>query len=124
MATSKRPVLTYIQAITHNYALPIRILCQIGGKHKNRKNMKINYEILFYCRSWVPITRRNTFFLCVQCPPPHVLVDFVVLPPGHGSSVTDFRGWDAHKAQLRCADDVTGDIGGWSARRALKPKFY
>ena len=24
------------------------------------------------------------------CPiPPHVLVDFVVLPPGHGSSVTD-----------------------------------
>ena len=22
--------------------------------------------------------------------PPHVLVDFVVLPPGHGSSVTDF----------------------------------
>jgi hypothetical protein len=23
-------------------------------------------------------------------PPPHVLVDFVVLPPGHGSSVTVF----------------------------------
>ena len=62
---------------------------------------------------------------CSLCPmPPHVLVDFVVLPPGHGSSVTDFRGWDAHKAQLRCADDVTGDIGGRSARRALKPKFY
>ena len=55
---------------------------------------------------------------------PHVLVDFVVLPPGYGSSVTDFWGWDAHKAQLRCPDDVSGDIGGWSARRALKPKFY
>jgi len=56
--------------------------------------------------------------------PPHVLVDFVVLPPGHGSSVTDCWGWDAHEAQLRCPDDVSGDIGGCSARRALKPKFY
>ena len=51
------------------------------------------------------------------CPmPSHVHVDFVVLPPGHG--------WDAHEAQLRCPGDVSGDIGGWSARRALKPKFY
>jgi len=38
--------------------------------------------------------------------PPRVLVDFVVLPPGHGRSVTD-----AHEAQLRCPDDVSGDIG-------------
>jgi len=56
--------------------------------------------------------------------PPHVLVDFVVLPPGHGWSVTDLWGWDAHEAQLRCPDDVSGDIGGCSARRAPKPKFY
>jgi len=56
--------------------------------------------------------------------PPHVLVDFVVLPSGHGRSVTDFWGWDAHEAQLRCSDDVRGDIGGCSARRTLKPKFY
>jgi len=56
--------------------------------------------------------------------PPHVLVDFVVLPPGHGRSVTDFWGWDAHEAQLRCTDEVSGDTGGCSARRALKPKFY
>ena len=55
---------------------------------------------------------------------PHVLVDFVVLPPGHGRSVTDFWGWDNHEAQLRCPDDVSGDKGGCSARRALKPKFY
>jgi len=55
---------------------------------------------------------------------PHVLMDFVVFPPGHGRSVTDFWGWDAHEAQLRCRDDVSGDIGGCSARRALKPKFY
>ena len=27
--------------------------------------------------------------------PPHFLVDFVVLPPGDGSSVTDCWGWDA-----------------------------
>jgi len=56
--------------------------------------------------------------------PPHVLVDFVVLPPGHGRSVTDFWVWDAHEAHLRCPDIVSGDIGGCSARRALKPKFY
>ena len=56
--------------------------------------------------------------------PPHVLVDFMVFPPGHGRSVTDFWVWDAHGARLRCPDDVSGDIGGCSARRALKPKFY
>ena len=56
--------------------------------------------------------------------PPHLLVDFIVLPPGHGRSVTDFWGWDAREAQLRCPDDVSGDIGGCSARRTLKPKFY
>ena len=62
------------------------------------------------------------FFFFPQCH--HVYVYFVVLPPGHGSSVTDFWGWDVHEAQLRCPDDVSGDIGGWSARRALKPKLY
>ena len=56
--------------------------------------------------------------------PPHVLMDFVVLPTGHARSVTNFRGWDAREAQLRCPHDVSGDIGGCSARRALKPKFY
>jgi len=55
---------------------------------------------------------------------PHVLVDFVVFSPGHGRSITDFWGWDTHEARLRCPDDVSGDIGGCSARRALKPKFY
>jgi len=56
--------------------------------------------------------------------PAHALVDFVVLSLGHGSSVTDFCGWDAHEAQLRCPHDVSGDIGGCSDRRTLKPKFY
>jgi len=56
--------------------------------------------------------------------PPHVLVDFVVFPPGHGRSVTDFWGWDAHEAQLRCPHGMSGDIGRCSARRALKHKFY
>ena len=65
----------------------------------------------------------QSFFFFGQMPP-HLLEDFVVLPPGHDSSVTDFWGWDAHEAQLRCPDDVNGDIGGWSARRVLKPKFY
>jgi len=56
--------------------------------------------------------------------PPHVLVDFVVFPPRHGRSVTDFWSWDVHETRLRCPDDVSGDIGGCSARWALKHKFY
>ena len=44
--------------------------------------------------------------------PPHVLVDFVVLPPGYGRSVTNFWGWDAHEAQLRCPDDVEDVVPG------------
>jgi len=56
--------------------------------------------------------------------PPHVPVDFVVLPPEHGRSVTDFWGWDAHEAQLCCPHGMSGDIGRCSARRALKHKFY
>ena len=68
------------------------------------------------------INLRECFFFN---PMPHMsFTDFVVLPPGHGRSVTDFSGWDAHEARLRCPDDVSGDIGGCSARRALKPKFY
>jgi len=61
----------------------------------------------------------HRFFFCPM--PPHFLA---VLPPGHGRGVTDFWGWDAHEAQLRYPDDVSGDRGGCSARRALKPKFY
>ena len=38
--------------------------------------------------------------------PPLSFVDFVVLPPGHGRSVTDFCGWDSHEAHLRCSDGV------------------
>ena len=33
-------------------------------------------------------------------------VDFVFLSPGHGRSVTDFWGWEAHEAKLRCPDGV------------------
>jgi len=57
-------------------------------------------------------------------PMPHMsLTDFVVFPPGHGRSLTDFSVWDAHEARLRCPDDVSDDIGGCSARSALKPNF-
>jgi hypothetical protein len=38
------------------------------------------------------------------------LMDFVVFPSGCGRSVTDFRGWDTHKTQLRCPDELDGDI--------------
>jgi hypothetical protein len=46
-------------------------------------------------------------------------MDFVVSPPGCGRSVTDFWGWDAHEAQLRCPDEVDGDTWIWSTRRGL-----
>jgi len=68
------------------------------------------------------ILKHNVHF-SPQCPQ-HVLVDFVAFPLGHGRSVTDFRGWDVYEARLRCPDDMGGDIGACSARRALKPKFY
>jgi len=51
-------------------------------------------------------------------------VDFVVLPLGHGRIVTDFWGWDAHEAQLRCAAELSGDKGGCSDRSAFKPNFH
>jgi hypothetical protein len=38
------------------------------------------------------------------------LMDFVLSPPGCGQSVTDVWDWDAHEAQLRCPDEVDGDI--------------
>jgi len=74
--------------------------------------------------SFVVASVRFSIHWNIYFPPirPHVLVDFVVLPPGQ-PPVTDFWGWDAHEAQLRCPHDVSGDIGGCSARRALKPKF-
>jgi hypothetical protein len=40
------------------------------------------------------------------------ILDFVVSPPGCGWSVTDFWGWDAHEAQLRCPDEVDGEVPG------------
>jgi hypothetical protein len=35
---------------------------------------------------------------------------FVISPPVCGQSVTDFWGWDAYEAQLRCPDEVYGDV--------------
>jgi hypothetical protein len=52
------------------------------------------------------------------------LMDFVVSPPGCGRSVTDFWGWDAHEAQLRCPGEVDGDIWIWSIKMGLNPKVY
>jgi hypothetical protein len=37
------------------------------------------------------------------------LMDSVVSLPGCDRSVTDFWGWDAHEALLRCPDEVDGD---------------
>jgi hypothetical protein len=34
---------------------------------------------------------------------------FVVSRPGCGRNVTDFCGWDAQEAQLRCPDEVDGN---------------
>jgi len=75
--------------------------------------------------SQVNFTSTHEIFIVFLPPMPHMsLTDFVVFPPGHGRSVTDFWGWDAHEAWLCCPNDVSGDIGGCSARRALKLRFY
>jgi hypothetical protein len=95
-------------------------------QHKPKSTQYILYLKKGTVQAWCYIPQEmklHNYFLCPM-PPPHVLMDLVVLPPGHGSTVTDFWGWDAHEAQLRCPDDVSGDIGGWGARRALKHKFY
>ena len=97
-------------------------------------NAKVHYRVLTspplvpvqsqvsaFRDKWIPVTtawrvfgsqleamasRYEEFFF----PPPQChhmsFVDFVVLPPGHGRSVIDFWGWDAHEAQLRCPDGV------------------
>jgi hypothetical protein len=50
------------------------------------------------------------------------LMDFVVSLPNCGQSVTDFWGWDAHEAQLRCPNEVDGD--NMKYQKGLKPTFY
>ena len=63
--------------------------------------MLIWTHYLFWCGELTP-----DFFFSPQCHDMSI-VDFVVLPPGRGRSVTDFFwGWDAHEAQLRCPDGV------------------
>jgi hypothetical protein len=94
----------------------------------------LTYRTLFGDRS---ISNPNTFFaritekwrhdgdVCQSCSIiffqcHHMsLMDFVVSPPGCGRSVTDFWGRDTHEAQLRCPDQVDGDIWIWSTRRVL-----
>jgi hypothetical protein len=42
--------------------------------------------------------------------PPHDPYGLRGPPPGYGRSVTDFWVWGAHRAQLRCPDDVSDDM--------------
>jgi hypothetical protein len=51
------------------------------------------------------------------------LMDFVASPPGCGHRVTDFWRWDAHEAQLRCPDEVDGDMWILSTRRGLNLSY-
>ena len=76
--------------------------------------------LLVYSTSWQLYhnARNRLYFLFPSQMPPHVLMNFRGFPPGCGDSVTDFWGWDAHEARLRCPDDVSGDN-----RRGLKPKY-
>ena len=52
--------------------------------------------------------------------------DFVVFPPGHGRNATDFWGWDAHEARLRCPDDVVPggplDLNSTNLPRSWSPR--
>jgi hypothetical protein len=67
----------------------------------------------------------NEIHLRSQCQCQHMsLMDFLVSLPCCGRRVTDFWGWDVHRAQLLCPDEVDGDIWIRSTRRGLKSKFY
>ena len=61
-------------------------------------------HLILMWQSWVP----DSIIIIFSPPQCHHMsfVDFVVLPPGHGRSVTDFWGWGAHEVQLRCPDGV------------------
>ena len=112
---------------------PFRVSCSSGRQIVNAVNSFTGlWCVLFLCvflqvgmvlsctmiRNFI----KNEYFFN---PMPHMyFTDFVVFPPEYGRSVTDFWGWDAHEARLRCPDVVSGDIGGCSIKRALKPKFY
>jgi hypothetical protein len=86
------------------------------------KLIKVVYASYVYV-FFVQVIQVGYRFLLCQCH--HMsLMDFVVSPPGCGRSVTDSWGWDAHEAQLRCSDEVDGDIWIWGTRRGLKPKLY
>jgi len=52
-----------------------------------------------------------TFFIFVQCHHMSLWTSWSSLLDMAAVSVTDFWGWEAHEAQLRCPDDVSGDIG-------------
>ena len=115
------------------FTIPKYVLSSVANKQHSvihrgitptRKHRTVPLEWRWQKQTWIFVHLLVVPTSPPPMPPPHVLVDFVVLPPGHGRSVTDFWGWDAHEAQLRCPDDVSGDSGRCSARRALKPKFY
>jgi len=123
----------------HSAASKVGFRCRICQKRFDSKDERyIKHILILYFGlpdasvDWWKKTCNWNFTVCPTPPffggggpmPPHVLVDFVVLPPGHGRSVTDFCCWGAHEAQLHCPHDVSGDRGRSSARRALKPKFY
>ena len=95
--------------------------------HCTIQQCRTNTYIISLTALFTPLSHmQNPQLQVCQIPPPmpHMsLTDFVDFPPGHGRSVTDFSGWDAHEARLRCPDNVSGDIGGCRARRALKPNF-
>jgi hypothetical protein len=44
--------------------------------------------------------------------PPHVRHWLSGLPPGCGRSVTDFWGWNAHEARLRCPNEMEYGVPG------------
>jgi hypothetical protein len=89
--------------------------------HIWRPNFYLNYiEILFRIQNRACFGVIQNFSQCHHMS----LMDFVASSPGFGRSVTYFLGWDAHEAQLRCPDEVDGDIWICSNRRGLKPKFY
>jgi hypothetical protein len=106
-----------------------RILCSCGLLDHNTLYGSTTQRVSHWCPSPSNSLLKWIIHFCHSS---FITLDFFFLPmPPHVpyglrgllSSVTEFWGWGAHEAQLRCPDEVDGDIWIWSTGRGLKPKL-
>jgi len=69
----------------------------IGESSPRLKNKNVMFfeQMFFHLYMWHPFVLFYFYFYFFPPMPPRVVVDLVILPPGHSRIVTDFWGWDA-----------------------------